>query len=339
MITKYFIISALLLPILSFAQNQQQLTANQIVDASIAFCGGETRLSKISTGRINYQLILPDQPTAIINEQIRTGKKYTQCILSTSHIPQTTFFNGEKVSRVSGDSITHITDVQAREEIKLKTYTQIQYGYKQLKYQLTRLPDQKFKNFDCFVVNAKADNGYTTMNFFDKTNFRLLMIAYPSGNKSLLIDYVFKDSVLFNSQILNTYANSAETQTLKLRNLDINPAISDVWFTCPYADKIELPQYIKTGKFTSSNGADTRFTRTDKFMDYTDAAGKTILRRLLFWLTADGFALIDEKAAQDNNKAMQPSILVRVISWDENGYVCQWITDTQTDTQDYKLVK
>jgi hypothetical protein len=191
------------------------------------------------------------------------------------------------------------------------------------------------------VVNARANNGYTTVNFFDKTNFRLLMVAYPNENKSLMIDYVFKDNILFNSHIVNTFQNSDETQTLKLITIDINPTISNTWFNCPYSDKVEIPQFIKTGKFLSVNGDETRFSRTDISMDYTDVSGNIILRRFLAWdiVSPDTFSLIDEKDLKENDKSSKSQILVRVVSWDKNGYVCQWITDTRTDTQDYKSVK
>lgn len=340
MISKLFAILSVVLPSLLFGQSREQLTADQIVDSSLHFCGGEIRLSRIESSRITYLLIQADNTTAIVNDQLKTGKKYVQCILSKTHSPQTTFFNGEKISRVDGSSITHIRDVQSREEVKLKTYNQIHYGYKQLKYQLTRLPDQKFKNFDCFVVSAKAGNGYTTMNFFDKTNFRLLMVVYPNGNKSLMIDYVLKDSVLFNSHIVNTFSNSDEIQTLKLQTIDLNPNISDTWFNCPYTEKVVIPDHIKKGKFVSTNGADTRFTRTEISMDYTDEKGTVILRRFLAWgiVSPDTFGLIDENALKNNDKSSKARILVRVVSWDSNGYVCQWMTDTNTGTQDYKLV-
>lgn len=341
MTIRNFITLLFLLPTLLFGQNREELTASQIVDSSISFCGGEPRISKIESSRINYLLIQPDQTTAIINDQLKTGEKYVQCILSKTHSPQTTFFDGDRISRVNGNSITHVTDLQSKEEVKLKTYNQIQYGYKQLKYQFTRQPDQKFKNFDCFVVNAKADNGYTIMNFFDKTNFRLLMVVYPNGNKSLMIDYVFKDSVLFNSQILNTFPNSDEIQTLKLQTIELNPTISNTWFNCPYSDTVEIPKFIKTGKFLSTNGAETKFIRTEISMDYMDESGNITLRRFLAWgiVSPDSFGLIDEKALKDNDKSSKSQIIVRVVSWDKNGYVCQWITDTQTDTQDYKLVR
>ena len=114
-----------------------------------------------------------------------------------------------------------------------------------------------------------------------------------------------------------------------------------MWFKCPYADKVEIPQFIKTGKFVSSNGAHTRFTRTEISMDYSDEKGSIVLKRFLAWgvVSPDSFGLIDEKAMKDNDKSSKSQILVRVVSWDDTGYVCQWITDTHTDTQDYKLVK
>lgn len=290
---------------------------------------------------MNYWLIQPDQTKAVVNDQLRTGEKYVQCILSKTHSPQTTFYNGEKISRVDGDKIIHITDVEAREEVKLKTYNQVQFGYKKLQYQLSRLPDQSFKSYDCFVVKATAGNGYATMNYFDKTNFRLLMIIYPNGGKSIMTEYIFKDSVLFNSQIINALPNSGGMQVLELRNIHLNPIISDTWFNCPYTDVVAIPQQIKTGKFVSTNGDKTSFTRTKNTMDYTDEKGNVDLRCSLTWniTSPDTFGLIREKALKNEDKGKSEQIIVRIISWDENGYVCQWITDKNTDTQDYEMIK
>ncbi len=328
-------------PAFLFAQKQDKLTANQIVDSSIVFCGGEARISKINSVQTTYELTQPDQSTAIINNKLKTGEKYIQCVLSKTHFPQTTFFNGEKISRVDSNSVIHITDIQSKEEVKLKTYSQIQYGYKKLNYQLSRFPDQKFENFDCFVVAARANNGYTTINFFDKTNYRLLMIMYPNGNKSAMIEYVFKDSVLFNSHIVNTFAHSKDLQVIKMLSIDLNANISDTWFNCPYSDKVYVPEFIKTGQFVSTNGPATTFNRTKFSMDYTDDKGTVVLRRFLAWGigSPDTFGLIDEQALKNNDQSSSSQILVRVVSWDQYGYVCQWITDKYTDTQDYKLIK
>jgi hypothetical protein len=76
-------------------------------------------------------------------------------------------------------------------------------------------------------------------------------------------------------------------------------------------------------------------------MDYTDNKGNVILKRYLAWgiISSDTFGLIDEQALKNNDRSSSSQILVRVVSWDEHGYVCQWITDKNTDTQDYKLVR
>ena len=76
-------------------------------------------------------------------------------------------------------------------------------------------------------------------------------------------------------------------------------------------------------------------------MDYSDDKGNIVLKRYLAWgiVSPDSFGLIDEKAFKNNDSSSKSQVVVRVISWDANGYVCQWITDTHTDTQDYKLSK
>jgi hypothetical protein len=336
---KHFIL--IFAPVLLFAQKPEDLTAQQILDASLAFCGGEAQISKIQSSKINYLLIEPDQSTAIINEQLKTGEKYVQSILSKTHVPQTTFFDGKKISRVDGNTVKHISDIKSQEEIKLKTYNQIQYGYKKLKYKLSRAADEAFKNFDCFVVKATAANGYMTINFFDKTNFRLLMVVYPNGNKSAMIEYIVKDDVLFNSHIVNTFAGSEDLQILKLHTIDLNVNISDSWFDCPYTDKIDVPERIKLGKFKSTNGAETTFDRTATAMDYTNDKGEITLKRLIKWnaISPDTFVLVDEDAVKGNIQSGASEILVRIVSWDKNGYVCQWLTDKYTDTQDYKRVE
>ena len=70
------------LPTLLFAQKQDKLTANQIVDSSITFCGGELRISKIKSVQVTYLVIGPNDSTEIVNDKIKTGEKYTQCMLS-----------------------------------------------------------------------------------------------------------------------------------------------------------------------------------------------------------------------------------------------------------------
>lgn len=334
-----------LLPTYLFAQKQDKLTASQIVDSSLVFCGGELEISKINSAEISYLVIEPNGSAETVHYKLKTGEKYVQCMLSKTYMPQTMFFNGEKISKVNGDSVTHITDLESKEEVKLKTYSLIQYGYKKLNYRLSRLPDHKFENVDCFVVNATAQNGYEITNFFDKKNYRLVMVVYPNGNKSVMMDYVFKDGILFNSKVANTFANSTnknilnEVQTWELVSVDLNKNISDTWFNCPYANKVFVPNYIRSGHFTSTNGVSTTFIRDGISMNYTDDKGNVDLRTFLTWVSPDTFVLINEQVLKKNDKSSSSQIFVRVISWDDKGYVCQWITDKYTDTQDYKLAK
>lgn len=337
--TKNIILFFLLPRVLAFGQNDSNLTAEEIVNRSIIFSGGEKRISQIKSTDLNYLLIQPDKSTAIVNEKRKTGQKYVQSILSMQHVPQTTFFDNKKLSRINGDSVIKINKLHSVEEIKLRTYNQIQYGYKAFKYKLTRLPDKKFQNFDCYVVDATADNGYSTMNFFDKTNFRLLMVVYPNGNKSAMIKYIHKDSVLFNSEIVNTFPGSEDLQVLKLQHINLNTDISDLWFNCPYKDKVIIPAHIKTGVFVSTNGDKTTFTRSETSQDYENEQGKFIMKRLLKWANNDTYGLIDEKAIINKDTSPESEILVRIISWDKKSYVCQWIAGKYTDTQDYKIKK
>lgn len=327
-----------LLQFCTYGQDQDSLTADDILNRSIVFCGGEKRLAAIKTSNLNYLLIQADESMAIINEKRRVGKKYTQSILSMKHTPQTTFFDTKKLIAVIGDTIIKLNNVQSMEEMKLKTYNQIQYGYKELKCKLTRLPDKKFQNFDCYVVEAKAKNGYTIMNFFDKTNFRLLMVVYPNGNKSLMIKYSYQDSVMFNSEIVNTFAGSEARQTLILQHVELNIPISNMWFKCPYKDKLVIPPHIKRGEFVSTTGPKINFVRTESSQDYKNAQGKLEGKRLLKWTGPDTFLLLDDKAPS-KDVPPEPEILVRIVSWNKKGYVCQWLTGKYMDTQDYKIKK
>ncbi len=327
----------LLFPGMLCGQGANSLTAAQILNSSIEFSGGENRIKNIKSTDANYLLIQLDKSTAIINQKIKTGEKYVQCILSMTHVPQTTFFNGKVLSTVNGSSVTHVDSLNEIEEIRLKTYSQLQFGYKTLGYKLTRLPDKNFQNFDCYVISAAASNGYTTVNFFDKKNYRLLMVVYPSGNKSLMVDYVFQDSVLFNTHVINTFTDSNTVQELRLQQVELNPGIADIWFNCPYERDLSIPDYIKTGQFESTTGPRTEFVRSANSQDYKDETGKLIGRRFLKWINDDTYRLIDHKAIQNKDLSPESEILVRIISWDKQGYVCQWIAGKYTDTQEYRL--
>lgn len=311
------------------------LTAKQILDSSIAFCGSFIPEAR---SELTYVVLMPDKKKAIIDEKRIEGEKYAQSILSMSHVSQTTFFDGKSLTRINGDSILKVQNLKSIEEIKLKTYSNLQLGYKSLNYELAREDDIQFKNFDCYVLKATSKKGYSTLNYFDKTNFRLLMVIYPNGNKSLMIKYEFKNGTLINSHIVNTFANSTETQTIKLAKYKTDREFSDLWFKCPYTTEVKVPGYIKTGMFESSNGPETKFSRTLSSQNYFDYLGNTSLIRHLKWVNSDSMGLMSEEDIKNNITSPESTILVRIISWDSTGYVCQWLAGKYSDTQDYKLI-
>ena len=63
------------------------------------------------------------------------------------------------------------------------------------------------------------------------------------------------------------------------------------------------------------------------------------MKRILQWTNDDTYGLIDEEAIINKDKSPESEILVRIISWDNNSYVCQWMAGKYTDTQDYKIKK
>ena len=62
-----------------------------------------------------------------------------------------------------------------------------EYGYKKLGYFLERQDDQKFQNFDCFVVLVSSPFGRVTINYYDKKTGNLIMIIYQNLNKIELL--------------------------------------------------------------------------------------------------------------------------------------------------------
>lgn len=316
---------------IGFSQSVSNLTAEQIINSSIEQIGGLQKIQSIKTSELAYAFINSDEETASIIEKRNIGNYFTQSILSKQHLSQTTFFNGKKIVKIEGDSINEYNLDKIKDEIELKTYNHIQYGYKELDFSLKRLPDEDFQNFDCYVVKAESKNGYVTINFFDKSSFKLVMIVFPSGDKSLLIEQIEKDKIQYNAHILNKSANG-NVSHLKLLDVKINNPIADVWFQSPYTNSIELPHNIMVGKFKPVN-SNSILTRSEFEQTETYEQNK-IITTIVEWKSNDAFEL---KA--DKNLNANQVVLVRIVSWNENEYVCHYMTDKAVGTQEYSMVE
>jgi hypothetical protein len=312
---------------IGFAQSSSDLTAEQIVNLSINQIGGIQKLKTINTSELAYAYINENDEIASIVEKRNIGKNFTQSILSENHFAQTTFFDGKSVVKVDGENISKFNLEKIKDEVRLKTYNHLQFGYKQLNFSLVRLKDENFKNFDCYVVNAKSKNGYSTINFFDKVDFKLVMVVYPSGDKSLLIEQIEKDGIMYNSHILNTNKEQ-EISNLKLLDVKLNQPISEVWFHSPYSNDLKIQQDIKIGTFKPAN-SNSILTRNESEQTETYGQNK-VIKSNLTWKSNDTF-ILKPKDSQIN----QANILVRIVSWNENEYVCHYKTEKAVGTQEY----
>jgi hypothetical protein len=313
--------------------SQIEFSAQDILEKSIDFCGGIKNISKIKSTSLVYELGLKDSSLASIIIKREISNKYTRSFISEKHSPSSMQFDGSELTIINAENKRIVNDINSIEEIKLQTYNHPQIGYKELNYSLKRLEDQKFNYFDCFVVRATAKNGYITLNYFDKTNFRLLMIIYPKGNKSLLQEFVFKDSVLFNSRILNVDENS-DQMTWVLRKIENNIKINPLWFKVDKSTNTSLPEYIKKGIFISADS--TIVNRTDSIQ--TEKNSKLNHTLFLTWINNYTFGLINyELINKKIHIGTEDIILVKIVSWNKNEYVCHYFLKGASGTQEYKI--
>ena len=317
------------------AQARAQLTAAQILDSSLAFCGGE-QLNSLSTCELSYAYYEQDQLPVSVVDVRKPGSAYTQSILARGSSPKTTFFDGTRITIASQKGVRHFASANEVVAMQLKLYHLPQQGYKALKWKLERLADEQFKHVDCYVLRVTASNGYSTLNFFDKSNYKLMMVAYPNGNRSIMIDHRRVDGVLVNSRVM-TQTAEGQKHFLVLTEARLNGNISPAWFACPYRDVVELPTWIKTGVFKARRGSGYPVVRTTNAQIEGD--GKTEISMDLKWLSNDHYGLISDKTLVNNTTGPQNEMLVRIVSWDENGYVCQYLAGPSTGTMEYSLVR
>ncbi|HEX9980912.1 MAG TPA: hypothetical protein VGB50_10165 [Flavobacterium sp.] len=309
------------------AQDAGDLSANQIVQNSITYSGGKAALSKINTLELIYLYLDPEGKSASIIEKRKANTNFTQSIISQNHESQTTFYSGTDIVWVRGNSVRKLND-SGRPEIKLKAFPNIQLAYESLGYSYSRLRDEKFENFDCYVVEAKNNGGYATRNFFDKASFKHLMTVYPDGNKSLMIEDTIVDGVKLTKHILNT-DNEGKISQMILVDARINSSISDLWFTSPFTGAFILPQDIKHGKFRAE-GSGTVINRNEKTQ--TEESGGKSMAFSVDWKTDDMFELRTPEQLKGEGT------VVRIVSWNKDGYICHVMGLANIGTAEYKRI-
>ncbi len=253
--------------------------------------------------------------------------KYYISSLSLAYANTTTVYNTGKAALISNKSAQQTLDPLKLEELQLQSYISTEYGYKKLGYTLEREDDQKFQNFDCFVILASSPLGRTTINYYDKKTGNLIMIIYPNLNKSVFIDFYKAKGITYPSKILIVDTLGSITSST-LTKLNYDETLDSNWFNIPAAGAYKAPETFKTGTFKYLNDKDdAKVVRQET--KQTEIAGESKKEYKIEWGSDNDYLIYrlkdSSKSATNDNIEY---IKVRIISWTKNKYYCQYITSS-----------
>jgi len=251
--------------------------------------------------------------------------KYYISTLSLGYTNSTTIYNKGKAAVTTGQKTQQILNPLKLEELKLQSYLSLDYGYKKLGYKLERQDDQKFQNFDCYVVLVSSPLGKATINYYDKKTGNLIMIIYPNGSKSVFIDFYKGNGITCPSKILMVDTlNQITASTLTKFNYDDN--LDSNWFNIPTEGINSAPDNFKMGAFKYLNSNEGSTVIREK-TTHTEITGQSRTEYKIEWTTNNDYLLylLKNPSAPPTNDNIE-FIKVRIVSWTKNKYYCQYIT-------------
>jgi hypothetical protein len=338
-------IAILLIPIflsLSIKTNGQEtsmndLTAKEILLKCLDFNGGISRMDSVKNIEHSYSLTLDNDSLVSIITKKRQGKNFMASTL-TEEYANTSIFSERVAVVLTSDKIEKVEDKQKLDELELQTYILPEYGYYKLNYKLERLKDQAFKNFDCLVVQATSSNGYYTLNYFDKVNFRLIMIIYSNEQKTLLTDFIFKEGILTHTQILHVNEHN-QISEFQLTSIRLNKEIEPEWFMIP-KKILPLSNSIKEGKFVPLHDPSVELIRTKDQQTETFNKGKSRIVTSLKWMNDYVYKLTHSNTENSpGNLKPGDSILVKIIYANKKKYLCHYTSKYGSGTNVYLKIK
>lgn len=261
------------------------------------------------------------------------GKNFISSALSKTHTSPTTVFN---IGKTTGNQQAQPGN---SDELRFQTYLLPEDAYLKMNFTLERQEDQKFSYFDCYVVMAVSPNkNYVTLNYYDKTNFRLLMTIYPTGRKTLYKEYTFKDSILVHTEILHVdESNNASVSTVE--KIDFNDPRDQDWFLS-YDVTAAVPTGIKTGKFKPKHGEASEMLRTKDTQTDIYNNGKSKIVTSLKWISDNIFNLITDSIINaPGNLKPGDEILVKIVACARTKYLCHYTSKYGTGTRVYLKVE
>lgn len=301
------------------------ITAEAIIQRAIDSSGGEARLDSLHSVEFVTKIITPEKQVLSFDIKRKDFNKYYITTLSNSHISSITVYNNGRAIIIQNDSVRAVTDPQVLEELQLQCYLSIDHGYKKLGYKFTRMDDQRFRNFDCYMVLTESPLGNKTANYYDKRTGRLVMIVYPNEYKTVFVDFYRSEGLTVPSKILLTDKNDNVTQS-SLQKLVYNNNLDAYWFHLPGEGKYRVPDIFKTGVFKyvgSNEGAG--FSRDRDTQVETNNGKKTAYK--IKWDSNSDYLLFRLKNPADPATGENREyIKTKITGWDQNKYYCQYIT-------------
>jgi hypothetical protein len=313
----------------SISGQETKITASQIIQRSIDSSGGDAKLASLHSVEFITQVVTPENQVLSLAIKRKDFNKYYVSTLSITHVNSTTIYNNGKAIIIKNDSVKNVTDPTMLEELQLQCYISVDFGYKKLGYTFSRLDDQKFQNFDCYAVLVESPLGRKTANYYDKKTGGLIMIIYSNQNKSVFIDHYQSSGLTAPSKVLITDIKNNVTQS-SLQNLIYDNKLDSHWFILPKEGKYEAPEIFKTGTFKYINSKDgAKFIREKNRQIEISDGQKTEYK--IKWDSNNDYLLFRLKnpanSATDENIEY---LKVKIISWDNNKYYCQYITSNNT---------
>jgi hypothetical protein len=304
---------------------QPSLTASDIVQRSIDSSGGDKLFDTLHSVEFITKMLTPSKEVISLAIKKKAFSKYYISVLSLGHVNTTTIYNKGKAVIIKNDTVQNITDPRQLEEFQLQCYISIDYAYKKLGYALTRIDDQKFENFDCYVVLAESPLGRKTANYYDKKTGRHIMVIYPSGSKSIFIDHYESAGISAPSNILLTDIKNNMSQSSTQKVIYDNK-LDSFWFDQPDTGSHIASEIFKNGKFSylnSNQGAG--FIREGK--KHVEIGGGAQTQYIVDWTDNNNYMLIRLKnpALPSTNENIE-YFKVRIINWTGNKYYCQYLT-------------
>ncbi len=309
---------------LAQAGTTRKITAGEIIQKALDNEGGDAKLDSITAVEFISQIVTAKGDTLSYAVKRKGFDKYYISVLSAAYENSTTIYNKGKATIVKNEQSKNINDVLILEDLKLQSYISINYGYKKMGYKLERLDDQKFKNFDCYVVMAESGLDKRQLNYYDKKTGDLIMCIYPNGNKSVFIDFYEAKGVRCPSAILMVDTANDITKS-RLTKIDYDENLDDNWFTLPAEGHYVAPDIFKEGtyKYINSNTGVT-MTRTKDSQVEIDGNSKHLFK--ISWISDNDYLLYGD-ASNPPEVKKNGYLHVRIITWSGNKYYCHYQTE------------